>query len=225
MVDLPRLLLRPLANRIAKPVIKRYLRRSVWVRAHGLLLEVPPGVFHPGLFFSSGVMARWLATQSLEGKHLLDVGTGSGVLGLVAARRGAHVTLLDLSPRALLTAQRNAQRNRLRVRAVHSDALSQVPTDALFDWIIANPPWFPKAAPDEAGLAWYSGPEHEWFHNFFGQFQGLLRPGGCAILVLADSADLHVIADLAADYDLRLATLHTERVLWETQHILAVETR
>ena len=220
MLNLRRILLRPLTSALIKPALQRYLRTERVYRGHGLALHVPPGVFHPGFFFSSGVMASWLAQQPLAGQRLLDVGTGSGLLGLVAAQHGAEVTLLDLSPRALLAAQRNAQRNRLRVRLAHSDGLTQLPPDAQFDWIVANPPWFAAPPPDEAGLAWYAGPHLSWFHDFFGQLASRLSPDGHAMLVLADSADLAAIHRLAARYGWRLTTRYKRRVVWEWQHVL-----
>ncbi len=219
-MDLRRLLLKPTADRVARPLIARYLRRPRMFRGHGLVLQVPPGVFHPGLFFSSGAMARWLQSQDLAGETLLDLGTGSGVLGLVAAKQGADVTLLDLSPRALLAAGDNARRNGLRVRLLHSDGFRQVPAGSRWRWIIANPPWFPSRPPDEAGLAWYAGPELGWFRHFFAEVASHLAPGGRALMVVADSADLGALHGLAAEAGWTLTTQHRTRVLWEWQHVL-----
>lgn len=227
MVDLRRMLLRPLTNALVKPALRRYLRRTRVFRGLDLVLHVPPGVFHPGFFFSSRVMARWLARQPSAGfpladRSLVDVGTGSGLLGLVAAQHGAHVTLLDLSPRALLAAQDNARRNGLRVRLAHSDGLAGLATEARFDWIIANPPWFPAKPPDEAGLAWYAGEDLGWFHAFFAQLDNRLTVKGQAVLILADSADLNAINAVAATAGWRLESAHRERVWWEWQHIFRV---
>jgi release factor glutamine methyltransferase len=62
------------------------------VRAAGFTLVVYPTVFHPKLFLTSEFFARFLATANLEGKRVADVGTGSGILALAAARAGATVS-------------------------------------------------------------------------------------------------------------------------------------
>ena len=102
-------------------------RRSTrTVRAAGFRLVVFPTVFHPKLFLTSEFFARFLATINLAGKHVADVGTGSGILALAAARAGATVVALDINPKAVKAATDNACANGLgdRVTALQSDLLS-----------------------------------------------------------------------------------------------------
>src|SRR5271170_3666458 len=106
-----------------------------WVRAAGFRLAVYPTVFHPKLFLTSEFFARFLATIDLEGKHVADVGTGSGILALAAARAGATVVALDINPMAVNAAADNARANGLgdRVTAVRSDLLSALAPGFQFD--------------------------------------------------------------------------------------------
>src|SRR6476659_6065750 len=60
-------------------ILKR--NRSTTVRVAGLRLTVRPTVFHPGYFLTSAFFAEFIGTLDLAGKRVVDVGTGSGILG------------------------------------------------------------------------------------------------------------------------------------------------
>lgn len=82
-----------------------------------------------------------LARLPPRGK-VLDMGTGSGAIAVAIAhsRPEADVTALDVSEEALAVAARNAQRNRARVRFLHSDWFGAVAGER-FDLIVSNPPY------------------------------------------------------------------------------------
>jgi hypothetical protein len=88
-------------------------RRSTRVtRAAGFRLAVRPTVFHPRYFISSECFAKFVDGLDLRGKNVVDVGTGSGILALAAARAGAaNVMATDINPNAALTAAENARAN------------------------------------------------------------------------------------------------------------------
>ncbi|MEO1028710.1 MAG: methyltransferase [Pseudomonadota bacterium] len=110
-------------------------------------LQIDPStVFSPtalGEMFVSELMKNPLA-----GASVLDVGCGSGLIGIAAGKLGAEVTLLDVNPVALETAQMNAKANEVTARGVLSDGLDALKSDQTFDFIVANTP-----AQDRGGVS------------------------------------------------------------------------
>ncbi|MDR0728194.1 MAG: peptide chain release factor N(5)-glutamine methyltransferase [Puniceicoccales bacterium] len=86
-----------------------------------------------------GLLGRW---EKNPPDRVLDLGTGSGAIGLALARAfpKSRVTAVDLDPDALDLARENAKRNRVdNVRFVRSDWFEKV--RGRFDLIVANPPY------------------------------------------------------------------------------------
>lgn len=74
----------------------------------------------------------------LEGKRVLDVGAGGGFLSVELVQRGAHVTALDLAPRALSAARAEASRRQLSLGAVAASAEHMPLRDASFDLVVCT---------------------------------------------------------------------------------------
>ena len=72
-----------------KPLLEKYLSRKRTYRYNGFRLEIPPEVFHPGFFFSTRFLMRHLAQFRLQNKSFLELGAGSGLIAIHAAKEGA----------------------------------------------------------------------------------------------------------------------------------------
>ena len=77
------------------------------VRVDGHQIFVPPGVLDPVLFRSGAWFSEAVAARLTGNERLLDLGCGSGVVGLVAQARGARVTAVDISAPAVAAARDN----------------------------------------------------------------------------------------------------------------------
>jgi methylase of polypeptide subunit release factors len=172
-------------------------RRTTRVtRAAGFRLIVRPTVFHPRYFITSEFFASFIGQLDLGGKRVADVGTGSGILALAAARAGAaNVTAIDVNPNAALTAAENARANGLdgRLAAVCSNLLSALTPCSLFDVIISSPPSFPGEPRDIADRAWHAGPNYRDVAPLFDQARERLAPGGRVYLLVSSDSDLDLI--------------------------------
>jgi release factor glutamine methyltransferase len=180
------------------------------VRAAGFRLVVYPTVFHPKLFLTSEFFARFLSTIDLASKNVADVGTGSGILALAAAREGASVVALDINPKAVRAAADNARANGLgdRVTALRSDLMSALAPGFLFDVIISNPPFFSGEPRDIADRAWVAGPGYRDIMSLFEQARQRLKPSGTMYVLLSSDSDLHFLGKLIAKagFRARIAT-------------------
>ena len=208
--------------------LRRIRRRRSW-RWRGLTLDVPIGVFHPGLFFSSAVLAAEIERMPLGGRSVLDVGCGTGVLSLAAARAGGVVTAIDINPHAVHTTIENAAANGLTVEVLLSDLFAGL-RDRHFDLVVANPPYFAKDPADDAERAWFAGADLGYFERFFAGLVDHLaerpRPGS-ALMVLSEGCDMRTIAAAAARHQFRLTEVERRRawlgdqVVWEIERLVA----
>jgi methylase of polypeptide subunit release factors len=195
-------------------------RRSTRVtRAADFRLIVRPTVFHPRRFITSEFFASFISRLDLSDKRVADVGTGSGILALAAARAGAaHVTAIDVNPNAALTAAENARANGHgeRFAAICSDLLSAVAPVPLFDVIISSPPSFPGEPRDIADRAWHAGPNYRDIVPLFDQARRRLAPGGRVYLLVSSDSDLDLFSALIAKARFQARLAAERSILIET---------
>ncbi|WP_206917394.1 50S ribosomal protein L11 methyltransferase [Alicyclobacillus suci] len=106
-----------------------------------------PIIVEPGMAFGTGthqtthLCTQALAELDLSGANVLDVGTGTGILAIAAARLGAsHVTAIDIDPVAVDAAHQNVEHNALSdvITVQEGNLLSGYAQDAKFDVAVAN---------------------------------------------------------------------------------------
>jgi release factor glutamine methyltransferase len=209
------------AGRFYRPLLVKYLSSERTYTYKGIHVQVPPGVFHPGFFFSTKFLLRFLQEQPLRGRSLLELGAGSGLISLFAARCGAHVTATDINPLAISCLQKNKKDNSSSLDIIHSDLYSQIPRQR-FDIIAVNPPYYRKEPASDADRAWYCGPEGEYFDVFFKGLGYYIHDRSDVWMVLCEGCDLDMIRKLAARHGWALTCVRTRRNIIERDYIFRI---
>lgn len=130
-----------LARRIAGEPIQYIAGETEF---YGLPFFVTPDVLIPRPETEHLVETTLQHAAQCAQPRILDIGTGSGAIAIALAAHlpEASVTAIDISPRALAVAQRNAERNGLagRIRFLAGDLLHPVEGER-FHFIVSNPPY------------------------------------------------------------------------------------
>lgn len=142
------------------------------------------GVFSP----VRGEYLQLVAEAPLPSSALaFDIGTGTGVLAALLARRGVkHVVATDQDPRALACARQNIARLGLKGRVDVVEADLYPPGRAPL--VVCNPPWLPARAHSPLEHAIYD-PDSRMLLGFLNGLAAHLEPGGEGWLILSDLAE------------------------------------
>lgn len=175
----------------------------------GLLVIVRRNVFWP----CEDSIPLMESVQIQPGDSVLDIGTGSGVIGIFCAKAGAGlVTAVDWNSDAVANAKENAARNKVDAifDARHSDVFDAIEPSQKFDVITANLPMMNMEARDvvESSI-WDTGLRaNRIFLSRVGQF---IKPGGRIYMTQADFAAIDEVRSLAKEYSWDLKTLRSRQ--------------
>jgi release factor glutamine methyltransferase len=197
---------------------KRKMSRHDEVELLGFTLRVAPTVFHPKLFFTSQFLGEYVLSLNLRNKTVLDMGTGSGIIGLCSARAGADVLAVDINPTAAACAAANVARNGFaqRVRCMQSDLFSAIPAHERFDTIIWNPPFYRASPQNDAERAWNAGAEFEVLRAFAADAKLHLTTTGGILLVLSTDMNVERVLSFFSSEGFHHAAVSRRRILFET---------
>jgi SAM-dependent methyltransferase len=179
-------------------------------RTRGIDIAAAGGRIHPHYGVFAPIRREYVdlvANAPLPAAHgetsvAFDIGTGTGVLAAILARRGfGRVIGTDQDSRALLCARENLEHLGLADRvAVEAADLFPVGRATL---VVCNPPWVPArpSSPLERGIY---DPDSQMLRGFLSGLPAHLEPGGEGWLILSDLAEhlgLRTRAELLAAFD------------------------
>ena len=147
------------------------------------------GVFSPVRGEYIDLVAQTKLPAAAKPARAADIGTGTGVLAAVLARRGLWVVATDLSPAALACAQDNFERLGVaeRITLQQRDLFPK----GHFGLVVCNPPWVPwaSAQPGSALEAAVYDADSRMLRGFLAGLLAHLAPGGEGWLILSDLAE------------------------------------
>jgi len=124
-----------------------------------------------------------------EREVVLDMGTGCGILGIVAAKKACEVVAVDINPCAVRCARKNAALNRVRskIAFVQCDLFASLNRNAKFDAILFNAPYLPTDEMETdswIGRAWAGGVTgRKIIDRFISEAPKHLKPSGQILLL------------------------------------------
>lgn len=151
----------------------------------GLTLDIPPQVLPPPRM----CLGHAVPDEVREEDRVLDMGTGSGINAILAAKKSTDVLGVDINPHAAAAATANAARNGVADRTSFRESDLFAAVDGTFDVIIFDPPfrWFAPRDILEASIA---DENYRTLTRFLAQAGDHLAPGGRILMLFGTSGDL-----------------------------------
>ncbi len=159
-------------------------KKGVEIPALGARIHPHYGVFSP----VRGEYVDLVAQAPLPSKKLaFDIGTGTGVLAALLARRGIErIVATDQDPRALACARENIERLGVNTQVELMQA-DMFPSGRA-PLVVCNPPWVPARPSSPIEYAVFD-PDSRMLRDFLAGLAAHLEPGGEGWLILSDLAE------------------------------------
>ena len=193
----------------SKPRKYRYKNCFVWVA---------PTVFPPFLTISTKILLDYVDALSLNKKTFFELGCGCGIISVFAASKGATVTATDINEIALLELKKNSVLNSVSIEILHSNLFDNL-SGKSFDYIVINPPYYPKKPNSMAENAWFCGENFEYFEALFKQLQNFITSNNTILMVLSEDCDLKKIKEMASKNNILTQLVLEKKVFSEKNYI------
>ena len=203
-------------------MLVKYLSKKRIYTYEGIRLEIAPEVFHPGFFFRTKLLFQYIKKIPLQGKIFLELGCGSGLISIMAAKQGAVVTATDINPIAIDFLKGNSMRNNVKIELIRSDLFKNISSQK-FDIIAINPPYYKKDPATAKDHAWYCGENGEYFSSLFNTLADHIHPGTKILMVLSDGCDMGMINGFAAKKGFAFNCVHSKNYMMEKNFIFKIE--
>jgi len=168
----------------------------------------------------SFLMLHALSNIGLNDLTVCDIGTGTGILGLFCAIKGAEVTVTDVNEIALHETLAAAKRLGIVVKPVLSDVFAQV--NGRFDFALFNPPYLPSEVVLDRAVD--GGPDGLVLtRRFLRDLPSRLKKNGHGLLLLSS---LNNSAKVISEYgEFYFEVLATRQVFFEELQALDLRLR
>jgi release factor glutamine methyltransferase len=183
-------------------------------RVHGVPILVIPSVFNPKVPRTGAFLAAQLDARRVHADaEVLDIGTGSGVCAIFAARHARRVIAVDINPAAVRCAGINVRLNDLEhsIEVRHGDLFAPVAGER-FDLIVFNPPFLRGAPRNDRERAWRSPDVAE---RFAAGLLDHLKPHGTALVVLSTFGNAQVFLEQVRQRGFAISVLAERRFINE----------
>jgi len=168
------------------------------------------------------LIADSLAQIVKEGDTLLEIGTGCGILAIIAAKKAKKVIATDVNPHAVKCARLNAKINgatpKIDIRL--GDLFQPIQKTERFDIIVFNAPYLPSPLSEQRtwiGRAWAGGPTgRKLIERFIIEAPHYLKRNGKILLVQSSLANIDMALEKFREASLKVQVIAEKKVAFET---------
>ncbi len=161
-----------------------------------------------------------------KNERVLEIGTGSGILAILASRQASEVLAVDLNPYAIHCANQNAKLNKVsgKILFIRSDLLSSIRPAAKFDLILFNAPYVPSEENELdswLGYSWYGGiTGRQVMDRFISQASKYLQKSGKILFMQSTLTSVDETIEKFANYGLKAKIIATQSLAFFEKLIL-----
>lgn len=166
-----------------------------------------------------------------RGDIVLDMGTGCGILGILAASKAERVVAVDVNPYAVRCAKVNSKVNKVyhKIELLRGDLFGPVKGDEIFDLILFNAPYLPtekNELNDWIDWAWAAGEDgRAVIDRFIVSATGYLKRGGHILLVQSSLSDVNKTLHKLNTQGLETVVLSEKKAHFETITLIRARKR
>ena len=164
-----------------------------------------------------------------ENDTVLDIGTGCGILAVLAAKKAQHVVAVDINPYAIKCAQKNAKAQGVteKVDFFQGDLFQPLRNDKSFSLILFNSPYLPSEPHEEnswIGKAWAGGPNgRKVIDRFIAGAPCWLTENGRVLLVQSSLSDPDKTIEMFNELNLQAKVV--SQIKFSFESIILIEAK
>lgn len=179
---------------------------------NGLVFKVHKNVYSPDQFSDTTYFSKELP-QIVGNGSLLEIGTGTGAIGIFCALNGAKTTLTDINTDAVKTAKENAKSQNLNILIKEGDMYDALNIDDKFDFIFWSHPYNNWDEPVE-NMLMRSGLDYHYnsLRKYIEGAKNHLTPQGKLLLGTGNSADIETIVKIAHENNYSIKILRASKM-------------
>ncbi len=193
----------------------------------GIELGFPESVYEPR---EDSLLIAKVLEEKLEGwkaengkaKFILEIGCGSGLLSIIAAKSGCEVVASDINSDAVACARKNSELNETTIKIVQSNLFDNI--SGKFDMIIFNPPYLPEEQNRE-NKSWAGGNNLEIIKQFIRGAKTHLNADGKILIVISSLSKPEKIIKQLSNSGFNAEIIAEQKIPWEKLFVIRASER
>ncbi len=183
-------------------------------------LSIPENIYEPreDSLLLAAELEKILEKEKI--KSVLEIGCGSGLLSIIAAKSGCDVVAADINTAAVECAERNAELNSVKIKTVRANLFDNL--EGKFDLIVFNPPYLPEEQTEESRV-WAGGKNLEVIAEFIKEAKRYLKYGGRVLVVISSLSNPEGVLKEFTDNDFGAKIIAEQKIHWEKLFVVCAK--